>query len=54
LSPTLMFGPFEGFDVGIDRRAPVSWQIYEQHGAFPYQGEIREVWIEPGKRPASN
>jgi arylsulfatase len=50
LSPTLMFGPFEGFDVGMDRRAPVCWDVYERHGAFPYAGSIDGVWIEPGKR----
>ena len=48
LSPTLMFGPFEGFDVGLDRRAPVHWDVYERHGTFPYPGVIEHVWIEPG------
>ena len=50
LSPTLMFGPFEGFDVGLDRRAPVCWDVYERHGAFRYSGSIAGVWIEPGTR----
>ena len=53
MSPTMAFGPLEGFDVGLDRRAPVSWQIYERHGTFPYRGTIREVWIEPGLRPTA-
>ena len=48
LSPTLMFGPFEGFDVGVDRRAPVCWDVYERHGAFAYTGSIEDVWIYPG------
>jgi arylsulfatase len=50
LSPTLMFGPFEGFDVGLDRRGPVHWDLYERHGTFAYSGSIDEVWIEPGAR----
>ena len=48
LSPTLMFGPFEGFDVGIDRRAPVCLDVYQRHGAFAYTGSIEDVWIYPG------
>jgi len=52
LSPSLIFGPFEGFDVGLDRRAPVSWDVYERHASFPYSGSIEEVWIEPGARAA--
>jgi arylsulfatase len=49
-SPTLMFGPFEGLDVGLDRRAPVSWHVRDRHGTFPYTGTIEDVWIEPGPR----
>jgi arylsulfatase len=41
--------PFEGIDVGIDRRSPVSWRIYEQHGPFPYAGEIHHVTYTPGE-----
>jgi len=52
LSPTLMFGPFEGLDVGLDRRAPVCWDIYERRGAFAYSGAIEDVWIHPGARAA--
>lgn len=48
LSPTLMVGLFEGLDVGIDRRAPVCWDLYERHGTFRYTGRIAEVWIVPG------
>jgi arylsulfatase A-like enzyme len=40
--------PFEGIDVGIDRRSPVSWSIYERFGPFPYQGQLRWVRYEPG------
>ena len=50
LSPTLMFGIFEGLDVGLDRRGPVLPELYERHGAFPYTGTIRDVTVEPGPR----
>jgi arylsulfatase len=40
--------PFEGIDVGIDRRSPVSWEIYERFGPFPYTGMLRSVRYEPG------
>ena len=50
LAPTLMFGVFEGLDVGIDRRGPVLWSLYERRGAFAYSGTIRDVIIEPGAR----
>ena len=53
LSPTLMVGPFEGFDVGLDRRAPVFWELYERHGVYHYSGKIDEVWIDPGQRAAT-
>jgi arylsulfatase len=41
--------PFEGIDVGIDRRSPVSWEIYERFGPFPYTGVLRSVCYEPGE-----
>lgn len=50
LSPTLSFGVFEGLDVGLDRRGPVLWDLYERHGAFGYGGEVRDVVVEPGRR----
>ncbi|MGI9335395.1 MAG: sulfatase-like hydrolase/transferase, partial [Gammaproteobacteria bacterium] len=50
LSPTLTFGVFEGLDVGIDRRGPVLWDLYERHGAFGYSGTIHEVRVEPRAR----
>jgi len=40
--------PFEGIDVGIDRRSPVSWSIYERFGPFPYTGTLHAVRYEPG------
>jgi arylsulfatase len=49
LSPTMVFyGVFEGLDVGMDRRGPVLWSLYERHGAFPYSGAIRDVVVTPG------
>jgi len=40
--------PFEGIDVGIDRRSPVSWDLFERFGAFPFTGEMGPVRFEPG------
>ena len=53
MSPTLMMGPFEGLDVGLDRRAPVFWELYERHGIYRYSGKIEDVWIDPGQRAAA-
>ena len=53
LSPTLMVGLFEGLDVGLDRRAPVFWALFERHGSYPYSGRIEDVWIDPGQRAAA-
>ncbi len=50
LSPTLAYGIFEGLDVGLDRRGPVSWELYESHRSFPYTGSIAKVIIEPGAK----
>ncbi len=44
----LTMAPFEGIDVGIDRRSPVDWAIYRRHGPFPWTGTLREVSYEPG------
>ncbi len=43
-----MYAPVGGIDIGIDRRTPVSWRIYEDHGCFPYGGEMVSVTYEPG------
>ncbi len=40
--------PFEGIDVGIDRRSPVSWPIYERFGPFPWSGRLQSVTFAPG------
>jgi arylsulfatase len=39
--------PLEGIDVGIDRRSPVCWDVFERHGPFPYTGELRAVTYVP-------
>lgn len=41
--------PFEGIDIGIDRRSPVSWELYERHGPFPYSGRLTSVSYAPGE-----
>ncbi len=48
LSPTLMGGFHEGLDIGIDRRAPVEWELFERRGNFKYSGQIESVNIESG------
>jgi arylsulfatase len=40
--------PFQGIDVGIDRRSPVSWDLAAEHGAFPWTGDLRAVTYTPG------
>ena len=41
--------PFQGIDVGIDRRSPVCWEIFEQHRTFPYTGALHKVTYTPGE-----
>ena len=48
LSPTLMNGMHEGLDIGLDRRAPVDWDLRERHGVFRYGGNIEDLIIESG------
>ncbi|MBN1319526.1 MAG: arylsulfatase [Thermoleophilia bacterium] len=43
------FGPIHGIDVGIDRRSPVSWPVWQRHGPFPYTGTIQSVTYRPGE-----
>ena len=45
----MAMAPFEGIDVGVDRRSPVSWDLYERHGPFPYTGELKAVTYRPGE-----
>ena len=46
----LLYGmaPFEGIDVGIDRRSPVSWELYERFGPFAWTGHLEAVTYTPG------
>ena len=44
----MAMAPFEGIDVGIDRRSPVSWDVYERHGPFPFTGNLQSVTYRPG------
>jgi arylsulfatase len=37
-----------GIDVGIDRRSPVCWDLYERHGTFAYSGALESVTYTPG------
>ena len=41
--------PFEGINVGIDRRSPVCWELAERHGAYPYSGQLKAVSYTPGE-----
>jgi arylsulfatase len=51
MAPTMvLYGVLEGLDIGLDRRGPVLWDLYEAHGAFGYKGRIHDVTIEPGAR----
>jgi arylsulfatase A-like enzyme len=42
------FLPFEGIDVGLDRRSPVSWELFKKHGSFPFSGDLRSATYHPG------
>ena len=49
LAQLTSMAPFEGIDVGIDRRSPVSWAVYERHGPFRYTGALHSVTYTPGE-----
>lgn len=42
--------PFQGIDVGIDRRSPVSRELRSRRGTFTYSGALRSVTITAGQR----
>ena len=42
--------PFQGIDVGIARRSPVSRELRSRRGTFAYSGALRSVTITPGQR----
>jgi hypothetical protein len=48
----LWIAPLQGIDIGLDRRSPVSWPLYERHGCFRYTGSLSWVSYLPGE-PAS-
>ncbi len=41
--------PFQGISVGIDRKSPVSWPLFERHRSFRYTGGLRSVSYLPGE-----
>jgi arylsulfatase len=41
--------PFEGIDVGIDRRSPVSWDLSEREGTYAWTGNLIAVTYTPGE-----
>ncbi|CAM3273316.1 arylsulfatase [Nocardioides dubius] len=43
----LSYLPFEGIDVGVCRRSPVSWDIYERRRSFPFTGVLRSATYYP-------
>jgi arylsulfatase len=44
----MAMAPFQGIDVGIDRKSPVSWAVHERHGSFPFTGVLHQVTYLPG------
>jgi arylsulfatase len=44
----MAIAPFQGIDVGIDRKSPVSWDVHVRHGSFPFSGTLHHVAYEPG------
>lgn len=44
----MAMSPFNGIDIGIDRRSPVSWRMYQRHRTFPFTGDLRSVTYTPG------
>jgi arylsulfatase len=48
----LWIAPLQGIDIGLDRRSPVSWPVYERHGSFPYRGNLTSVTYIPGEPAA--
>ncbi len=46
------FLPFEGIDVGIDRRSPVSWSLFQRRGCYPFTGELTAATYTPSPIPA--
>jgi len=49
LSALMGLAPFQGIDVGLDRRSPVSWSVRERFGTFPWTGTLHSVTYRPGE-----
>ena len=45
----LAAAPFQGIDVGIDKRSPVSWKIHQKHGTFKYTGKLHSATWTSGE-----
>lgn len=41
--------PFNGLDVGIDRRSPVLWDLHEKYGTNAWTGSLDRVVYTPGE-----
>ena len=41
VSRLMAMAPFEGIDIGIDRRSPVNWDLYERKGPARFTGTIQ-------------
>lgn len=46
------FLPFDGIDVGLCRRSPVSWDLFERCGTFEFSGSLSAVTYERGEPSA--
>ena len=46
----MAMAPFEGIDIGIDRRSPVNWDLFARKGPAPFSGIIHTVTYTPGDR----
>ncbi|MGB6057891.1 MAG: arylsulfatase [Microthrixaceae bacterium] len=44
----MAMAPFQGIDIGIDRRSPVNWDLFTRHGSFPFSGVLHKVSYQPG------
>ncbi len=48
LTPLFPMAPFQGIDVGINRRSPVDWALFQERGTFPWAGTgLRAVTYAP-------
>jgi arylsulfatase len=44
-------GGASGLDVGVNRKSPVSWGLYQRYGTFRYRGALQRVVLVPGEPP---